>query len=136
MTKKKSRGRKKKRGSHLSPQRTFAFTRREGHRIGRPRSAESGVSHGTREALASRYPVHVVLKIRRGLPSLRARRPYDVLRSSFAAGRDRFGFRLNHYSVQRGRVGPDRCRPGPPTDPDMRNSRIRLLRLAGSLRAA
>ena len=32
------------------------------------------------------------------------------------------------------RVDPGGCPPGPPTDPDVRNSRIRLFRLMGSLR--
>jgi putative transposase len=98
-TKSKMRCRKAP-GSHLSPQRTFAFTRREGHRIGRKPSPDSGVSHQTREPLASRFPVHVVLRLDEGLPTLRNKRAYQVLRRSFAAGCDRFGFRLNHYSVQ------------------------------------
>ena len=79
---------------------TFGFTRREGHRIGRPKKEGAGVSHLTRDVLASRFPVHVVLRIGEGLPSLRSKRPYRVLRRAFARGCDRFGFRLNHYSVQ------------------------------------
>ena len=100
----KARGKRKKarhsKGDHLSPQRTFPFTRREGHRVGRPREKGSGVPHLTRAPLKSSFPVHVVLKIRRGLPKLRRQRPYDVLRKAFRAGCDKDGFRLNHYSVQ------------------------------------
>ena len=85
----------------LEPQRTFPFTRRKGHRIGRPEKEGAGVSHLTRDTLASRFPVHVVLKLREGLPSLRSKKPYKVLRRCFAKGCDRFGFRLN-VSVRRG----------------------------------
>ena len=94
----------KKRGgkgrSHLDAQLTFGYKRREGHRVGRPRKDDSGVSHLKRDALASRYPVHVVMKVRKGLPSLRTKKPYKALRRAFMAGCDRNGFRLNHYSVQ------------------------------------
>jgi len=121
---------------HMSPQLTFSFKRRDGHRAGGRRKADSGVSHLKREVLGARFPVHVVMRIDEGLPSLRTKHPFKVLRRAFAAGCDRFGFRLNHFSVLGGRVGPGRCRPGPPTDPDMRNSRIRLLRIVGSLRVA
>ena len=92
--------RKRGKRGHLSPQRTFPFKRRDGHRIGRPKKADSGVSHLEREKLAARYPVHVVMRLEKGLPRLRSKKPYQVLRRCFAKGRDRFGFRLNHYSVQ------------------------------------
>ena len=38
------------------------------------------------------------------MPTLRNRRVYAALRSAFAAGCDRFGFRLTHYSVQRDHI--------------------------------
>ena len=94
---------RKKRGaaaSHLSPQLTFGYKQREGNRAGRPRKDDSGVSHLKREALASRYPVHVVMTLREDLPSLRKKKPFKVLRRSFRAGCDRNGFRMNHFSVQ------------------------------------
>ena len=72
--------------SHLSPQLTFGFKRRDGHRVGRPRKEDAGVSHLKREALASRFPVHVVMRVEEGLPSLRTKRPYEALRRSFMAG--------------------------------------------------
>ena len=99
-------GGSRKRGErdHLSPQLTFGFQRREGHRVGRPIDPNSGVSHLKRGELASRFPVHVVLRLRGGLPALRTKRPFKVLRRSFAAGCERFGFRLNHYSVQNNHV--------------------------------
>ena len=60
---------------------------------------KAGVSHGPRALLAARFPAHVTLKLQRGLPRLRSRREYGVLRAAFAAGNDRFGFRLTHYAV-------------------------------------
>ncbi|MFQ5504322.1 MAG: hypothetical protein ACE5F1_05915, partial [Planctomycetota bacterium] len=53
-----------------------------------------------RESLASRFRVHVTVKVRRGLPRLRCRSANAVLRTAFAAGSERFGFRLRQYSVQ------------------------------------
>ena len=58
------------------------------------------VSHHGRAELKERFPVHVTVRIARGLPGLRDRNAYRLLLRSFRAGRDRFGFRLNHYSVQ------------------------------------
>ena len=96
----RSSKRKRVKRDHLSPQLTFGYKRRDGHRAGRPRKPGSGIRHAKRETLRSRFPVHVVLRLDKGLPRLRAKGPYKVLRRSFAAGCDRFGFRLNHYSVQ------------------------------------
>jgi len=50
---------------------------------------------------ASRFPVHVTVKLEKGLPPLRSRGTYVLLRAAFAAGCERFGFRLIQYSVQR-----------------------------------
>lgn len=44
-------------------------------------------------------PVHVTLKLRTGLPSLRTPRAYRVLERAFRRGNERQGFRLVHYSV-------------------------------------
>jgi REP element-mobilizing transposase RayT len=49
--------------------------------------------------LASRFPVHVTVKLRRFLPRLRRRPEYATLRAAFAAGRNRGNFRLVHYAV-------------------------------------
>ena len=54
--------------------------------------------------LDGRHPVHVTLRVGKGLPSLRSQVCMAVLRKAFAAGRDHFGFRLVHYSVQEGHV--------------------------------
>ena len=64
------------------------------------------MSHLKREALASRFPVHVTMKIAKGLPSLRIRAAYRVVCEAFDKGCKRAGrleggvFRLVHYSVQ------------------------------------
>ncbi len=43
--------------------------------------------------------MHVTLKLKRGLPSLRNRKTLHVLLPAFDAGKERFGFRLNHFVV-------------------------------------
>ncbi len=61
-----------------------------------------GVDHRERAPLAKRFPVHVTIKLRSGLPRLRSKREYTVLRAAFAAGcaRNLAGtFRLCHYVV-------------------------------------
>ena len=66
----------------------------------KPKGEKAGVSHGARAQLASRYPVHITARLMAGLPKLRNRRVYAVLRAVFVAGCERFGFRMVHYSVQ------------------------------------
>jgi putative transposase len=70
----------------------------------KPKGARAGVSHKTRAPLASRYPVHVTVRVREKLPSLRNERTFRVLQRAFGAGCDRFGFRLVHFSVQSNHV--------------------------------
>ena len=63
---------------------------------------QPGVDHRPRAPLANRFPVHVTLKLRSGLPRLRSKATYDALRAAFAAGcaRNLSGaFRLCHYAV-------------------------------------
>ena len=55
--------------------------------------------HLSREALASRYPVHVTLRVREDVPSLRAVRLVRELESSFGRACERGEFRLVQYSV-------------------------------------
>jgi hypothetical protein len=66
----------------------------------KPKGERPGVPHVARPALPRRFPVHVTLRIERGVWNLRSGRCYRVIERAFLAGRDRFGFRLNHYSVQ------------------------------------
>ncbi|MBW2415918.1 MAG: transposase [Deltaproteobacteria bacterium] len=67
----------------------------------KPKGERAGVSHRTRAALASRYPVHVTMRLKEGLPNLRRRLPHRVMREAFEKGGEKFGFRLVQYSVQR-----------------------------------
>ena len=73
---------------------------------GRKKDPRSGVPHLEREAVASRFPVHVTMKVRRGLPKLRRKACYRVIAGAFAKGCERAGrlengcFRLVEYSVQ------------------------------------
>jgi hypothetical protein len=71
----------------------------------KPKGDRAGVSHRPRVALKARFPVHVTVKLRRGLPPLRRRSVYAALRAAFASGRSGGGsaasgaFRLCHYAV-------------------------------------
>lgn len=56
--------------------------------------------HRARPKLAPRYPVHVTLRVRNEVWNLRSRRCFRALARGFARGKDRFGFRLVHFSVQ------------------------------------
>ena len=67
---------------------------------GRKKSKASGMPHLRREEVAARHPVHVTLRVARGCWNLRSHRALRALAAAFHAGRDRFGFRLIHYSVQ------------------------------------
>ena len=83
------------------------FRSRGGVRPGagrKPTGERAGVSHRARAKLAARFPVHVTVRVVAGLPRLRSRRVYAALRAAFAAGCDRFGFRLTQYSVQRDHI--------------------------------
>src|SRR5690242_19227615 len=72
---------------------------------GRPPKAGAGVSHGPRAALKARFPVHVTVKLRRGLPRMRLRSAYAALRAAFTAGRSggrsaaAGAFRLCHFAI-------------------------------------
>ena len=79
---------------------------REDHRGGRrkgagrpPNGEHAGVSHLKREKLSRHHPVHVTLRLHTRLWSLRSVRSFSRLYRCFAAGRDRFGFRLCEFSV-------------------------------------
>ena len=81
----------------------FKFLKWGGARKGagrKPKGERAGVSHMTRAKLASKHPVHVTLRLVKGLPGLRNVTTYEVLREAFRKGRERFGFRLVQYSVQ------------------------------------
>ena len=68
-------------------------------RGGRPKGRRT-VARVVRPVLSGREPLHVTLRLRAGLPPLRRHHMYRTLRAAFRRGRERFGFRLVHYSVQ------------------------------------
>jgi REP element-mobilizing transposase RayT len=72
----------------------------------KPKEDQAGVSHRERAALASRFPVHVTVRLRQGLRPLRRRQERVALMAAFAAGctggasSARGGaFRLCHYAI-------------------------------------
>ena len=89
--------------SRIARQSAFAFTRRGGVRkgSGRKRKGPRGrVAHVRREPLVARHPVHVTLRVRTGLPSLRETRSHRVLVRALADAAERNGLRLVEYSAQ------------------------------------
>ena len=68
---------------------------------GRPRLApRPRVPHTRRPKLASRFPVHVTVRLRAGLPRLRGFELAKVLRRAFVHGCDAGVFRICQFSVQ------------------------------------
>src|SRR5262245_4679232 len=71
---------------------------------GRPPKPGAGVPHRQRPALASRFPVHVTVKLQKGLPRLLRREERGALLAAFAGGcagiaRAPGGFRLCHFAI-------------------------------------
>ncbi len=62
------------------------------------------VAHCAREKLKHRHPVHVTLRMRSGLPTLRQGPAHRALLNAIAAGSDRHGLRIVHYSAQSNHV--------------------------------
>ena len=93
----------KKRLKKGMKQALLPFGGRGGPRKGagrKPKGRVAGVSHAKRAAVPVSYPVHITIKLRKGLPSLRTWGAYAVLRDCLAAACGRKGLRLVHYSVQ------------------------------------
>ena len=66
---------------------------------GEPRKLRK-VPHRRRPKLSSRHPVHATWRVLPHVWNLRSRRCFSRIARSFERGRDRFGFRLVHFSVQ------------------------------------
>ncbi len=58
------------------------------------------MQHLSREAVASRHPCHVTLKVERDVPPLRSAKLVREIERSFAAACERGEFRVVHYSIQ------------------------------------
>ena len=67
----------------------------------RPNGGSAGVSHLRRPSHSRAHPLHITLRVTRGLPSLRDPALFTVVRRALAQGKQRFGFSLVHFSVQR-----------------------------------
>ena len=74
------------------------------HGAGRPRGIRPRVMHRQREGIVARLPVHVTIRLRRGIPTLRQPRFVRRFRSSLSEACVRHGFRVVHYSIQRDHV--------------------------------
>jgi len=70
---------------------------------GRPRARgrRVAVPHRARPTVRSRYPLHVVLRFRRDLRSMRTDARAAVIRRAFVAGCNKEGFRIIDWSIQR-----------------------------------
>ena len=78
----------------------FVRTARAGKKLGRKKSKTSGASHQKKAEHDARHPIHATLKLAQGVPGLRNKRTLGVIERAFDQGKERFGFRLVHYSVQ------------------------------------
>src|SRR5215467_13431286 len=66
----------------------------------KPKGFKAGVSHASRESFHKTLPAHVTLRMRAHVWNLRSKRCFGAIAQAFHVGRDRWGFRLIHYSVQ------------------------------------
>jgi REP element-mobilizing transposase RayT len=98
----------RKRGTvRSSRQLELPFRSRGGVRKGagrKPAGAKAGVPHARRAEFKARHPLHVTMKVRQGLPSLRQRGLASLLFAAFRAAKQRLGAKLVHYSVQSNHV--------------------------------
>jgi len=99
-------------------QQELAFERKWGGArasAGRPKVLHpKNVVHRTRPAHNFRHPVHVTLRVRRGLPSFRRQVVFLEIRNGIAEA-SRRGFRVVHFSVQQDHIhlvveAPDKVR--------------------------
>lgn len=96
-----------RRSRSASKQSVFEFPSWGGRRArsGRKRESERTlVPHRQREALASRFPVHVTMRLRSGLASLRKTSARRALERALGAALGRFGTRIVQYSIQSNHV--------------------------------
>src|SRR4051812_9254214 len=65
-----------------------------------PRGAKAGVAHVRRPAVTPSHPQHVTVRFAEGLPSFREQALLSRVRAALRYGKERFGLRVVHYSVQ------------------------------------
>ena len=66
----------------------------------KPKGDKPMMPHRKCAPLVARHPLHVTVRLVEELPSLRRRREGRVIAKALAAGKERFGFRLVHFSIQ------------------------------------
>ena len=66
----------------------------------KPKGDRALVTHDRRPPLATRFPVHVTLRVLPHVWNLRSKRGYRVVRRAMVKGGDRFGMRLCEFSIQ------------------------------------
>lgn len=72
---------------------------------GRKRSSQlARVEHTNRPRISKHVPVHVTLRLKAGLPTLRQGRSHRVLLDALAIASDRGGLRIVHYSAMSNHV--------------------------------
>jgi len=54
----------------------------------------------TRPPVIGRFPLHVTMRIRHGVKTLRDTKRFDRIKRAFRFGCDRFGMRMCHFSIQ------------------------------------
>jgi putative transposase len=73
---------------------------RRGKRPGRkPNGPRAGVSHLRRPAHCHRHPLHVTVRVRQGLPSLRSESMFRRVLAQIHAAKEQF-IRILHFSIQ------------------------------------
>ena len=65
----------------------------------KPKGTRAGVPHVPRKQ-QRRTPAHVTMRVASGRPSLRGSRSFCALKEVFRKGKERFGLRIIHFSVQ------------------------------------
>jgi REP element-mobilizing transposase RayT len=67
---------------------------------GRPEGPNPKLWHRSRDEFSAAHPLHVTVKVRRDIPSLRSHKIVRAIEAAFRRGCERAGFRLVHYSLQ------------------------------------
>ena len=81
----------------------IAADKRARRKPGRPKKltpSAHAISHRQRPRLRDKEVLHLTLKLRRGLQSLRRGKTFEAIKRSFYKYSMREGFRLVHFSVQ------------------------------------
>lgn len=66
----------------------------------KPKGPRRMVPHVMRPEVSLRYPVHVTVRVKKGVWNLRSRRSMRVIERALYVARDRFGLRITHVSIQ------------------------------------